>query len=258
MNLLRSAAMAFSTFSRIPMPHFKWEPENMKWMLCFFPLVGVVISGLLVLWYYLSQWLGLSPLLTGAGLTLIPLLVTGGIHLDGFCDVCDALASHAEPQRKREILKDSHVGAFAVISLVVYLIVYLVFAAEVELDLRTILLVAIMHVGSRCAAGFASLALPKAFQEGMLASQTQSADAKRSSIILVALLLVCFACQLVIDLWPALVMACCADLTFLYLWIMSKRQFGGMNGDQAGYFLQLVELVMLIALVLTQKVMVLL
>ena len=258
MNLLRSAAMAFSTFSRIPMPHFQWEQENMKWMLCFFPLVGVVIGACLVLWFFLGRWLGFSPLLMGAGLTFIPILVTGGIHLDGFCDVSDALASHAEPQRKREILKDSHVGAFAVIGLAVCLILYLVFATEVDLDLRTILLIAIMHVSSRCAAGFASIALPKAFDKGMLASQTQSADAKRSLVILFVSLLVCLACQLLICFWPALVMACCADLTFLYLWIMSKRQFEGMNGDQAGYFLQLAELVMLIALVLTQKVMVLL
>ena len=55
---------------------------------------------------------------------LLPLLVTGGIHLDGFLDVADARSSHQSRARKLEILKDSHVGAFAVIAMGCYLLLY--------------------------------------------------------------------------------------------------------------------------------------
>lgn len=44
----------------------------------------------------------------------MPLLVTGGIHIDGFSDTMDALSSHAERQKKLEIMDDPHIGAFGV------------------------------------------------------------------------------------------------------------------------------------------------
>ena len=49
-----------------------------------------------------------------------PAAVTGGIHLDGYCDTVDALASHGTPARRQEILKDPHIGAFGVIRLCGY------------------------------------------------------------------------------------------------------------------------------------------
>ena len=113
MNILRSIVMAFCMFSRIPMPTVEWKNENMRYMLCAFPLVGAVIGLVLWLWQLLAAALGFGPLLWAAGLTLLPVAVTGGIHMDGFCDVSDALASHAPAEKKRAILKDSHTGAFA-------------------------------------------------------------------------------------------------------------------------------------------------
>ena len=55
----------------------------------------------------------------------LPLLVTGGIHADGFCDTVDALSSHAEREKMLEILKDSHCGAFAVIFFGLWLVLWL-------------------------------------------------------------------------------------------------------------------------------------
>ena len=99
------------------MPNVEWKPESMRYMMCFFPLVGVVIGLLLAGWVWLSGALGFGAILRGAGSVLIPAAVSGGIHLDGFADTCDALASNAGPERRGEILKDPHTGAFAVIGL---------------------------------------------------------------------------------------------------------------------------------------------
>lgn len=63
---------------------------------------------------------GVPDLLRGAVLCLLPAAVTGGIHLDGYCDTVDALASHGTPARRQEILKDPHIGAFGVIRLCGY------------------------------------------------------------------------------------------------------------------------------------------
>ncbi|MCD8323673.1 MAG: adenosylcobinamide-GDP ribazoletransferase, partial [Clostridiales bacterium] len=44
-------AVAFSMYSKIPVPQIKWTKENMRYALCFFPLVGVVTGALVWLWY---------------------------------------------------------------------------------------------------------------------------------------------------------------------------------------------------------------
>ena len=68
--------------------------------------MGAAVGLLLALWAALAQWLGLGAAVTAAGCLAVPLLVTGGIHLDGFCDTADALASHQSRERKLEILKE--------------------------------------------------------------------------------------------------------------------------------------------------------
>ena len=116
--------IAFSTYSRIPMPQVEWNEKHMKYAICFFPLVGAVVGLLALGWGWLCRFLDLGELLQAAGWTALPLLVTGGIHMDGFCDTVDALSSHQSRERKLEILKDSHTGAFAVIFCGVWLLLY--------------------------------------------------------------------------------------------------------------------------------------
>ena len=123
MTVLRAVGMAFALYSRIPVPPLDWESGARRYTLYAFPLVGLAVGGGLLLWTWLAGALGLGQLLWAAGMTAIPLLITGGIHLDGFCDVCDALASHQSRERKLEILKDSHTGAFAIICCGLYLLV---------------------------------------------------------------------------------------------------------------------------------------
>lgn len=73
-------------------------------------------------WLALCDALGFGALLRGAVGALLPILVTGGIHMDGFMDTSDALASWQSPEKRLEILKDSHVGAFAVLGCAGYLL----------------------------------------------------------------------------------------------------------------------------------------
>lgn len=78
-----SFKIAFSMYSKIPMPQSEWTKENMRYVMCFFPLIGVVIGGLSWLWgTYAWNFLDSRVFITIV-LLLIPVLVSGGIHLDG-------------------------------------------------------------------------------------------------------------------------------------------------------------------------------
>ena len=118
MSIIKSIIVAFSMYSRIPMPRFNWNSKDMKYHLIFFPWVGAVIGALEYGWQKLSYEFNISYIVFTLIALVIPAIVTGGFHVDGYMDTSDALASWGDKEKRLEILKDSHVGAFAVIRLI--------------------------------------------------------------------------------------------------------------------------------------------
>lgn len=251
MSIIASLVMAFSCFSAIPMPQRMWEERDMRYMMAAFPLVGVVIGVCVRLWWLACQALAVGPVLRGAGLTLIPILVSGGIHMDGLADVIDALSSHASPERKREILKDPHTGAFATIGVGCYLLAYVSLATEV--DGVGIALLACAPVVSRCLSAWATVSLATASSQGMLATEARSADRTKVRAILAVMLLSAGLYLCACDVAVGATMLVVAALTLTWVARLARAEFGGMSGDLAGYFLQLCELAMLASLVLVGR-----
>ena len=246
-NLLKSIIIAFSTYSRIPMPEISWEKQSMKYSLCFFPLVGFVI-GLCCMGIFTGMGAaGVAKTLTASVLTALPILLTGGIHMDGFLDTVDAKSSYQSKEVKLEILKDPHTGAFAIIYGIVYLL--LSFGLFSEVHSKAVPFIALGYVFSRILSGLSVTVFKKAKKEGMAAS---SADAAGNQVkwILIAELLCCMIGYLL--LYPFYGGSCIvAGLgCFYYYKRMAYRTFGGITGDLAGYFLQLCELLILAIVVL--------
>ena len=127
MDLFGSFVIACSMYSRIPMPQVDWTENRMKYAMCFFPLIGVIMGAALWLTALIGEnvhTLEEGSLLWAVMGTILPLLITGGIHLDGYLDVTDARSSYGDRAKKLEILKDPHIGAFAVIGCGIYLLAY--------------------------------------------------------------------------------------------------------------------------------------
>ena len=101
-KIWNSFLIAFAMFSKIPVPRADWDKENMRYMMCFFPLIGVVIGVLLQGLGILCTWLSFGDTMRGASFVLLPVLVTGGIHMDGFLDTTDALSSWQPREKKLE------------------------------------------------------------------------------------------------------------------------------------------------------------
>ena len=258
LNILRTVGMAFALYSRIPMPRLDWESESRKYTLYAFPLVGIAVGIFELLWLWMSQVLDLHTILTGAVLAALPIWVTGGIHLDGFCDVCDARASHQSRERKLEILKDSNVGAFAVIHCVLLLLVTFGLWCQLEpADFEVWGALVLLPVFSRCLSAFGALSLPNARESGMLASVTGGEQRRPGRWGLLLGSLLCAAALAALEPW-FLLAAGAGYLSFLYYVRTAKREFGGTTGDLSGWFLQLCELSSLAGLVLAQRLEVLL
>lgn len=177
------------------------------------------------------------------------MLLTGGIHLDGYADTCDALASHAPPEKKREILRDPHLGAFAAIRLCCYFVAsFAIWAAMPRSGGSVLILVFCL---SRTLSGLAVAWFPLAKNTGLAHTFAAAADRKRVCRILAAASGLLGA-ALCISGWGGLAAALAAVCVFCWYKHMTRVQFGGLSGDLAGWFLQTAELWMLSALCITQ------
>ncbi len=226
----------------------------MRYMLAALPVVGLFIGLFLIGWFRLCALLGFQSILFAAGVTLLPVLVTGGIHMDGYCDTVDALSSHAEPARKLAILHDPHPGAFAVVFTVVWLLSYFALATQLAGNMQTALLLLALHVMSRIMGGFAALSFPLAGSGGMLAMMQGAASTRPAKAILAVAFILCTAAMAWLSLPVGGGMTVTAVLCTLAVRRMAMRQFGGMRGDIVGYLIAVCELAMLAAMVLLEGV----
>ncbi len=242
-----SLCTALSLYSRIPVPRDKVSSDGYRYALCFFPCIGVLIGLLTVLFYKAAAALSLSPVAFCAVAAAIPLIITGGIHMDGFLDTADALSSFSDKEKMREILKDPHIGAFAFIWGSVYILLYL--AALAELDSAAFPAIAGIFVLSRALSAYSVVSFKKAEGPGMVKSLSEQSDtfAVKSSAVVwgaAAAIFIFFTaswmCAFCILAVALISLAACHEL--------AERKFGGMSGDLAGFFLQVCELLLLAVL----------
>jgi adenosylcobinamide-GDP ribazoletransferase len=171
-------------------------------------------------------------------------------------DTMDALHSWQPKERRLEILKDPHTGAFAVISFGIYLVALL--AIWSEITEKQIPVLAVSFVLSRTLSGLSVTTFPCAKDSGLAATFSTHADKKRARWILAAEAAAAAAAMLVLNpLYGSLAVAA-ALCVFGGYYQMSKQHFGGITGDLAGWFLVLAELCMAAAVMIAGKIEVLL
>lgn len=247
--VFETVAVAFAMFSAVPVPQPQWNERNMRWALAAFPLVGVVCGLGVALWAAVCRALDISGLLLAGGLCLIPVLTTGGIHLDGYADTSDALASWGDQEKRHAILKDPHCGAFAVIRLCTYFTGYLALCAALEVTADAVLCMGLGFVLSRALSGWAIAARPLAKNTGLAHTFATAAHRKAVSRFLMTLAVLL---GLGLVLWGGWAMVLAAVVVLWRYLYVAQHTFGGISGDLAGWFLQKCELWMLAALAASQ------
>lgn len=232
-------------YSKIPMPVFEWKEDDMSYGLAFFPLVGIVIGIPVVLLNALAPFNNLPVAVRIIVTLLIPLIITGGFHADGFMDTEDALNSYSPAEKKLEILKDPNIGAFAVISLLKWMLAYAAALTALLLneknDLRILIVLGGGFVVSRSLSGLTSVLLRKAKKNGMLYEETRHKN-KAVTVMLVIWMISAGAAMI----YASPVCGTAVILTFilytLYYRYRVYKEFGGVTGDTAGFFLTTAEI----------------
>ena len=229
-------AMCQSMFCAIPCPWKVWDEQARGKMLLFLPVVGLEIGFLWVILVQICRFLALPALVTGLILAIYPYLVTGFLHLDGFMDVTDAVKSWRDLERRREILKDSHVGSFAVINLVLLVVAQFALFSSAKETANSFILLFVPAV-SRCCSTLAVTGL-----KPMATSQYANREKQTSHLIVTALLLCAFVAAgfLLCGKYGFVSLGCLAGYGVALC--HGYRSLEGMNGDISGYALTLGEL----------------
>ena len=240
MPVIKACIIAFGTYSKLPVPYFEWKEEDMEYSVCFFPFVGLFLGAVQWGWLWICNKLGIGSVAKAAAVIVLNILITGGIHIDGYMDTMDALHSYQPRDKKLQILKDAHIGAFAVIMLSVYILVYA--GALTEINYIISPLFACTFVFSRILSGFSVVMFKGAKKEGMLYTFSKSAN---RNIVLDALVMEFLLMAAVMFYFygiKAVVLVCSLLVVFLYYRYKSYKEFGGITGDLAGWFLCLCEM----------------
>lgn len=202
-----------------------------------FPLVGVLIGLLLMFLHNLP----ISSSLNAFLILLVWVVITGGLHLDGVADSCDALFASVTPERRLEIMKDPHTGTWGVVGVVLILLGKFVALGE---DLWLVILFA--PVAGRMVMVIAAYALPYARAEGLGATMREGlgfSELLLSLTPLVGLSVGVMAYHTSVEL-IAVVAGVLSGL-LLALWAR-RRLGGGLTGDVYGLLCEFTEVVTLL------------
>ena len=242
---MEALIIAFSMYSRIPMPNVEWNEKNTKSVMLFLPLVGSVLGILSVGLLLAARRLAIGELPTALLFVALYIFYTGGIHLDGFADTADARHSYLGKEERRRILADPHIGAFGVIRLFLFFVLAIagvLLVLEKMPEGRLLNFAFIIPVSARMLVSFAVAYLPAARKEGLY----YTFSGERNGIPLKAAAIVEMLILSVLALYELGWIGAGILIYYIIIYFFAKRfsmeDFGGMSGDLSGWLLCVAEL----------------
>ena len=248
--MIKSFLVVLSFISVIPVPKKFipiWNADTLRYFCVMLPVAGIIFSFLwFIFWFMLCRLVMLSCLLRGFMMTVFTLALTGGLHMDGLMDTCDAIFSRRDRETRLKILSDTHAGSFAVIGCVIIIMARTLLSTEIfssglQSDLQSASL-AFIPAYSRLGMSLLLVNLGFAKDSG-LAVMLGSSRNKRDNLALVIMLLLfsVFTSKVI----PVIM------ILFAIMWgKLCMKIFGGITGDLLGAFVELSEVIMLMGTVI--------
>lgn len=235
---------AFALLTRLPLPNHRGSGAASAWA---WPLVGAVMGAFGAALASAALWLGVTPGVTAGLVLALFAMLTGGLHEDGLSDSADGLFGGWTKARRLEIMKDSRVGSYGVLALVLVTLV--------RWSALTAILVYGQTGGSHWAALIATGALSRAPMALMMALLPNArgeglshATGRPSPATALIGLLIAVALAGTLTGWTAVPLVLSALLVGVLLAILALRKIGGQTGDILGACQQLAEVACLAVL----------
>lgn len=237
-KMIKGLIVALQFLTRLPVNiAVDFNDENIKKSTFYFPFVGLLLGFLAVFPYYF-----LSPLSNqiASFITVVMIIVlTGGLHLDGLSDTADGFFSNRDRERVLEIMKDSRIGAFGVLSLILIILFKYVLISNIGVKLPVAL---VFSMGNSRLVALLQIAFKKVARPGGLGDMVKKSGPKLyiiSSLILYVGMVVFINPSYLI---PLLISLFLGEMISSY----SYKKIGGFTGDVYGATIELCEAVSLL------------
>ncbi len=250
MKMMKGLIMCIQFFTSIPIPYeVPMDRTHINKAIKMFPVLGL-LQGVLysAILYVLLQWTPLSPLAMAFFIWLGLIIITGGIHLDGWMDCSDAYFSYRDQAKRLEIMKDPKIGAFGVLSVIVLLSARFLFIYEIVLRSvdHTFLFIVLIPFLGKIVMGILLLNVKSAKKEGLGSIFKQAASHRTLWIYPVYLVVMGL---IILFVWPKamdgfLLLVLAALLLLLVISRKIVKWFGGITGDVLGASVEGVELLL--------------
>jgi adenosylcobinamide-GDP ribazoletransferase len=208
-----------------------------------FPIVGLAVNGIGAVVYWLAHKAGMPPLLAAAWALTVTLIATGGLHEDGLADTADGFGGGVTPARKLEIMRDSRIGSYGALALLLSTLVRTAAIAGLESPHRV--MIGWIVAGMLGRAGMLALVmlLRPVRDDGMGASMGKAP----ASSVAIAFGLAIAASWILLPIRPAAMVVVLGSGAPLAVAKLARAQVGGYTGDVLGACEVVVECVVLTA-----------
>jgi len=238
--------MAWGNFITLPCPYKRWDNNLKNMMLAMLPGVGVVVGVLWMLLYAVIDWLALPPMIASLIMIYYIFAVCGFMHMDGFMDCNDAIMSRRPLEDRQRILKDSLVGAFAVVTAIFLILGWFaaMTTAITSYSLNTVELnLLLIPVLSRGVSGLHVLTCkPIGHSQYVKDYEDRSRGRYRIALIIQMAVIAALAAVLSGDPAAALAVTAAVVISCAIAILYARKNLGGMSGDIAGYGICISEL----------------
>ncbi len=239
MKILESIVVAFQFLTRLYLPiNVEWDTANLRRSLMWFGLVGAFIGVILAGAMTLFNRFDLIPAVSAIIILLIWIFITGGMHIDGISDMADGFFSMRDKEKTLEIMKDSHVGAFGVITIVFLLLIKFEMLKEFIIIEKNVWFLILPPTIARIAAGLV-LSFYETTKKSGLGYTFHSSDPR---IFWAIGFVVTLIISSILNI-KSLIFIGIAILASNLMALWAKKKIGGLNGDIYGAIVETVEVI---------------
>ena len=234
---MRAFLLNVSFFTRLPVAKFApYSDERYQKSIKYFPYIGLIIGFFVALPTLITS---LPEMYTAVLSILVYLIISGGIHLDGYADTLDGLLSGRTGERVFEIMKDSRMGAFGTIGIGLYFLILFVFLQNLSFNIVLLS----PYVAKLCAsiiAGFSKYPVEKTGMGKLFLDVNTFATGGVHFVIGLLLIFILGNLNAVIAMF-----ICMAIAFYIRHW--HYRIIGGLTGDSIGFIVESSWLIFIVA-----------
>ena len=224
--LLSDLLTACGLLTRLPVA----RPGDLAACVWAFPIVGGAVNGLGGLTYWLVHWFGMPPLLAAVWALTVTMLATGALHDDGLADTADGFGGGASPERKLEIMRDSRIGCYGALALLLSVLMRVAAISALGEPSRVMVAFCLAGMLGRGGILVLLLMLSPARDDGLGVAMGET----RTGRATIGLALVVVACLLAAGVKPAIAIVAIGFGASLAMARLAHRQIGGYTGDVLG------------------------